>query len=173
MEKSSIDQVTQLNDALREIMRLGGEAGANVSRKIRRSTGVKVASAALAVLVELKGGALRLSRLADSVGLAQPTVTVYVQDLERKGLIARSRDENDRRGWILELTDQGRAIVEMVDRLRDSEMRSMLAGWSESDVVSLSRLLIRFKEDLVRSIRSTDDLGEATAAGENAEEAEV
>lgn len=166
MEKSSIDHVTQLDNALREIMRLGGEAGATVSRKIRRSTGVRIAPAALSVLVELKGTALRLSRLADSVGLAQPTVTVYVQDLERKGLVARSRDENDRRGWILELTDRGRTIVEMVDRLRDSEMRSMLADWSESDVVSLSCLLSRFKEDLVRSIRSIGDLAEATPDGD-------
>ena len=169
MEKSSIDHVTQLDDALREIVRLGGDAGATVSCNIRRLTGVRVAPAALAVLVKLKGTALRLSRLADSVGLAQPSVTVCVQDLERKGLIARSRDENDRRGWIIELTDRGRAIVEMVDRLRDSEMRSMLAEWSESDIVALSRLLTRFKEDLDRSIRSISDLAEATPGGDTQE----
>jgi hypothetical protein len=38
--------------------------------------------------------------------------------------------------------------------------------------VSLSRLLIRFKEDLVRSIRPTDDLGETTP-GDDTEEAGV
>ena len=49
----------------------------------------------------------------------------------------------------------------------------MLAGWSEADIGSFSDLLLRFKEDLARSIRSTVDLGEAMAAGENAEEPEV
>jgi hypothetical protein len=61
----------------------------------------------------------------------------------------------------------------MVDQLRGSEMRSILAGWSEADIGLFSDLLLRFKEDLARSIRSTVDLGEATAAGDNTEEAEV
>lgn len=168
MNKSSIDEVVDLDDALREIVRLGAEAGANLSRKLRKLTGVKVAPATLPVLVELRGTALRLSRLADSVGLAQPTVTVYVQDLERKGLILRTRDENDRRGWMIELTEQGREIVEMIDVLRHSDIRAVLAGWADSDIAALARLLTRFKDDMVRSIdesvkTQTED-AEATTA---------
>jgi DNA-binding MarR family transcriptional regulator len=170
VDQSSTDLVTQLDDALRDIMRLGGEAGASLSRKIRQLTGVKAAPAAIAVLVELKGTALRLSRLAESVGLAQPTVTVYVQDLERKDLIARTRDESDRRGWILELTDRGRETVELVDRIRRAEICSMLAEWSESDIASLSNLLSRFREDLTRAVRSTVALGER-ASDDGADEA--
>jgi MarR family transcriptional regulator, organic hydroperoxide resistance regulator len=168
VNKSSIDEVVDLDDALREIVRLGAEAGASLSRKLRGLTGVKVAPATLPVLVELRDTALRLSRLADSVGLAQPTVTVYVQDLERKGLILRTRDENDRRGWMIELTEQGREIVEMIDLLRHSDIRTVLAGWADSDIAALARLLTRFKDDMVRSIdeslkTQTDD-AEATIA---------
>ena len=79
----------QLEDVRREIMRLGGGAATNLSGKIRRLTGGRVAPAALAVLVELEGTPRRLSWLADSIGFAQPAVSVHVQKLDRK----------DRRSW--------------------------------------------------------------------------
>jgi DNA-binding MarR family transcriptional regulator len=50
---------------------------------------------------------LRMSDLAASVLLSQSGVTRLVDRLERDGLVARERCEDDARGWFAVLTDAG------------------------------------------------------------------
>jgi DNA-binding MarR family transcriptional regulator len=52
--------------------------------------------------------------LAVELGVAQPTVTDSLQALERKGLVTRGRDPIDGRRTRIDLTDAGRALVELV-----------------------------------------------------------
>jgi DNA-binding MarR family transcriptional regulator len=56
-------------------------------------------------------GAHRLGELARREGVAQPTMTKLVAGLERDRLVVRRADRNDRRGVIVELTADGRALV--------------------------------------------------------------
>jgi DNA-binding MarR family transcriptional regulator len=61
------------------------------------------------VLSTLTGGPRRITELAASQNVAQPTMTVAVQRLETRGLVTRERAEDDRRATNVVITDEGRA----------------------------------------------------------------
>ena len=52
------------------------------------------------------------TRLARGLMLSSAGVTSRIDRLERRGFVRRLADPNDRRGVIIELTDEGRAVVD-------------------------------------------------------------
>ena len=70
---------------------------------------------ATSVLATLRDtGPRRITELAESEGIAQPTVTTLVGRLERDGLVQRAPDPDDARAVRVHLTDAGRArLAEM------------------------------------------------------------
>ena len=57
------------------------------------------------------GGPLTIGEQAEHLGLSKATTTEMVNRLEAKGLVARLRDERDRRRVFVWLTDAGRRRV--------------------------------------------------------------
>jgi DNA-binding MarR family transcriptional regulator len=70
---------------------------------------------AASVLATLRdSGSRRITELAESEAIAQPTVTTLVGRLERDGLVQRAPDPDDARAVRVHLTDAGRArLAEM------------------------------------------------------------
>lgn len=60
-------------------------------------------------------GPIRASELADQLLVHKSAITVKVDKLEKKGLIERHRDQEDRRSVFLSLTEQGTEMYEMLD----------------------------------------------------------
>lgn len=59
----------------------------------------------------------RMSRVADSLGVAQSTATRLVEPLEREGLVERCSDTDDGRAVVAVLTDEGWELArQLVDR---------------------------------------------------------
>ncbi|WP_419787076.1 MarR family winged helix-turn-helix transcriptional regulator [Pseudodesulfovibrio sp.] len=56
----------------------------------------------------------RPSELAREQGITKASMSGLTQRLERQGLITRKGDEQDKRGTVLVLTDQGAALIERV-----------------------------------------------------------
>jgi DNA-binding MarR family transcriptional regulator len=71
-----------------------------------------------------------------------------VQSLERAELAVRSTDPTDRRASILELTDEGRIVLERTRSARRERFYSVLAEWPESDRTEFGRLLEQFNSSL-------------------------
>lgn len=61
-------------------------------------------------------GWLRLNELYDNVLLTQPSISRMVDRLEARGLIQRKTPENDRRGVLVGLTEEGAALQKKVGR---------------------------------------------------------
>jgi DNA-binding MarR family transcriptional regulator len=72
------------------------------------------------------GGPSRLADLATTLGVSPSTATRMCDRLVRKGLVARGRDDVDRREVNLSLTDAGRQVVDEVIERRRAEVREML-----------------------------------------------
>jgi len=60
---------------------------------------------------------LRMKELAARMGVTTGTLTVTVDRLEKRGLVARVPHESDRRSVLVELTDRGRTLFEEHHRL--------------------------------------------------------
>lgn len=77
--------------------------------------GAQVTMAQLRALFLLGSGApLPLTAVADGLGVSAASASETVERLVRQRLVARERDETDRRRVLLRPTDAGRAIVEAV-----------------------------------------------------------
>jgi len=89
-------------------------------------------------------GPLRLTDLAERVGLDASTVSRRVRDLEDKGLVSRTVDADDQRASLIELAPEGRRLLARGREAHRRLLEEALAGWSTEDVHVLGDLLRRF-----------------------------
>lgn len=101
------------------------------------------------VLHHIGGGLMTLTELATHLGLPMSTASVLVKRLDRRGLVRRDRDSADERRLRLQLTADGRRLVdadEILDRARlERALRRM--GRSGDDLIGL---LVRLADTLER-----------------------
>ena len=118
--------------------------------RLLRSAGVRLDRAGAALLSKLStgGDSLRVTDLAELLGVDAPTVTRKVQQLERDGLVVRQADPDDRRATRIRLTSTGRRTLEHVRRARRAWLDQMLEGWNDEELSTLADLLGRFADDL-------------------------
>src|SRR5262245_48416155 len=81
------------------------------------------------------------TRLGRGLLLSSAGVTSRLDRLERRGLVARLPDPDDRRGVIVELTDRGLALVDDAVAAKGENDRRLLARLDASDVQALEDLL--------------------------------
>ncbi len=77
--------------------------------------------------------------IAGEISLSQPTVTSIIDRLERKGLLKRERNQQDKRKVMLSLTDAGEATLENAPALmQESFIRSFnqLEDWEQTLILS-------------------------------------
>ncbi|WP_219417354.1 MarR family winged helix-turn-helix transcriptional regulator [Pseudonocardia nigra] len=99
--------------------------------------------------------------MGDLAGITLVTsggITQRVDRLESAGLVAREKDAHDGRVVHVQLTDEGRALIDRVTRAHFANEKEMLAGLGETEqrqLAKLLRLLERSLEDSeVRSASS-------------------
>ena len=87
------------------------------------------------------GGGMRLRDLGERLFIQPPSVTGVVDRLEREGLVARSRVEDDLRVRRVRLTDEGRAVIERVLAVHAGEIQALMSGLTAPQQATLARLL--------------------------------
>lgn len=121
------------------------------TNRARRLTGMDWTYSALLLLGGLRDSAsIRMSQLAESVGTTPPTVTKLIRDLESRGFITKSRDEQDGRASIISLTEDGRSTAAAIGRERLEELGHVLADWTDEDLESFIGLFERLRADMRR-----------------------
>lgn len=108
------------------------------SRQLVQSHGMTGPQALLMnEIVRSKG--LTGSELAKRVSLSQATVTDVVKRLESRGLLTRTRSEDDKRRVMLCATEAGRAVVKgsvPLLQLRFQERLAELREWEQTQLLS-------------------------------------
>ena len=104
-------------------------------------------------------GHQRLGALATAFGLDPSTITRQVQALERAGLVSRRSDDEDRRASILDLTEEGRTVLEHTRSYRRARLQQILDDWPGADRAELARLLTKFNDSIQRLVDEDRALG--------------
>lgn len=73
-------------------------------------------------------GGVRISRLAQDEGIRTPTVSNALHQLEKRGLIERTRDPVDKRGVLVRVTPHGERLLEEVGAERTAYLTKMLSA---------------------------------------------
>jgi DNA-binding MarR family transcriptional regulator len=106
-ERWTTDSVeTGITRSLRRIIRAVGLYSRELLRRRNLTT------TQLATLRQLaRRGRLAAGEVARGISVSQATITGVLDRLERRGLVTRSRDPEDRRRVVIELTEAGREAV--------------------------------------------------------------
>lgn len=91
-------------------------------------------------------GNVKAADLSELLDLSRPSITRILNDLERRELIKRSIDTNDRRSINIELTEVGMAALERANgRIREIAAR-LVAALGDADVDKLLELMDKMTE---------------------------
>jgi DNA-binding MarR family transcriptional regulator len=140
--------IDQIGAALEVVARSLTQA--RLHERLLQAAGVRLDRAGAALLHKLyiHPESLRVSTLADLLGVDAPTVTRKVQQLEHDGLVVRQSDPDDRRATRIGLSTTGRRTLERVLEARRSWLEGLFEQWSEADLATYASLLGRFSSTL-------------------------
>lgn len=93
-------------------------------------------------------GPVRPSALADSLYIDLSTVSRQLAALETSGWVARERDPDDRRAFLVRATDEGRRVLGANLAARRALLKDLLTDWSEQDRLDFAHLLGRLNKTL-------------------------
>jgi DNA-binding MarR family transcriptional regulator len=115
-----------------------------------QAAGVRLdrAGAALLHKLYLHRNPLRVTTLADLLGIDAPNVTRKIQQLEHEGFVVRHSDPDDRRATRIELSPAGRRTLRRVLDARRAWLGGLLEHWREADLVTFASVLGRFSTTL-------------------------
>ena len=108
---------------------------------------------------------LRMTELADRLGIVPRSVTTVVDALERAGLVRREIDPRNRRAIRLHLTDSGRAVRDDLREARRSAAEELFAPLSDDGRRALGELLSQLDRELAATPAATGEDGEDGRSG--------
>jgi DNA-binding MarR family transcriptional regulator len=127
-----------------------------VHERLLQAAGVRIdrAGGALLYMLQAHGESVRVTGLADLLGVDPPTVTRKIQQLERDGLVARHADVEDHRATRIGLTPNGRRTLERVLKARRVWFDRLLEGWDDVDLAAFAAMLRRFAASLENDLEA-------------------
>ena len=111
---------------------------ARLTRLLMRSGAHEISRTEVGVLATLSEGPRRITQLAMTEALAQPTVTQLIDKLEGRELVSRSRSEEDGRVVLVAITAAGAKALETVRALIRANMREALADLPDAELTELA-----------------------------------
>jgi DNA-binding MarR family transcriptional regulator len=135
MIREAIDTSTTAERLRPVLLRLAREL-----RKETEALGVTGRQAALLWLVREHPG-LTLGELAELERISAPSLSAHVDRLERAGLLARVRSNEDRRRVGLQLTPDGSSLLRRVRRRRTTWLAQRLAALGDGDLEAIDRAI--------------------------------
>jgi DNA-binding MarR family transcriptional regulator len=98
-------------------------------------------------------GCLTMNELSDTMNLSNSTMTRMVDQLVQKGLVRRKADESDRRIVLVELTDQGQATRDTLEKALQGLFGQILDGIPADE----RPLILHALEQVTRSVAQVLD----------------
>jgi DNA-binding MarR family transcriptional regulator len=121
------------------LSQVGAHAAQRFAERIAE-LGVSPADVGLLRMIAAQPGRSQRS-LAEEMGVVPSRVVVLIDGLERKGLVERRREPQNRRNHALHLTDAGREVMAGVRRMRPPLEQEIAAGLDAEQRALLEKLL--------------------------------
>ncbi|MGJ9372269.1 MarR family winged helix-turn-helix transcriptional regulator [Nesterenkonia sp. CF4.4] len=97
-----------------------------MEKRLYSSTGLRLSDYNLMLLLaEAEDHQLRMGELAEGMVFSPSRLSYQVKSLQKRGLIDRFADAEDRRGMTAQLTDEGHRVFEEASRLHGTHIRQL------------------------------------------------
>ena len=93
-----------------------------------------------------KEGEKSMSAIAKQVGVTVGTLTIAINSLVKKGYVARSRSEKDRRVVLVSLSEKGRSAWDYYQKFLKSMVQAMRDGLDASQCEVLVQAMINLRK---------------------------
>ena len=140
------DQIPPIEALVRQLYGLG-----MVQRDIARHAMAELGTQGFHALAVLQvHGPLRVSDVAQRLGVDLSVASRQIASLAAEGFVERREDSRDRRAQLVAVTRSGRRVLRESHRRMVAAFTRVLEGWSDEDVNALSSGLERLREDFAR-----------------------
>jgi DNA-binding MarR family transcriptional regulator len=123
-------------------------------RSLSPASGLSMTAAATLAGIE-RLGPQRLTLLATREGVTQPAMTQLISRLEDAGLVRREASRSDGRVVLVDITDQGRAVLAQRRAARGERLTSIISQLSAEHQAALAAALPAL--DALASVPREDD----------------
>lgn len=131
---------------------------ARAHEHLLKEAGVRLDRAGSALLFKLHVHGeepLRVSDVAELLGIDTPSVTRKLQQLERLGYVTSVPDPDDKRAKRISLTASGKKTIDRMLVAMNKRLTRLFAGWTDDEVAPFAASLERFAQAL--TIEMEDD----------------
>lgn len=90
-------------------------------------------------------GDLNICQIMSKILATSGNLTVVIRNLEKQGLVKRLKDPDDKRAYLISLTDEGHALTERVFPQQLAVLEKYLAIFSETEKVKMTEDLNRLR----------------------------
>lgn len=90
-------------------------------------------------------GRLSTGEVMEKILSTSGNIPVIVKNLEKDGFITREQDESDKRRFILDLTDKGRDLMDVIVPENLKFMDELISLWDDDDKKELIILMNKFR----------------------------
>ena len=140
------DQRPPIEALVRQLYRLG-----MVQRDIARHAMAELGTQGFVALGVLEvHGPLRISEVAQRLGVDLSVASRQIAALAAEGYVERREDARDRRAQLVAVTRAGRRALRESHRRMVAAFTRVLESWSDEDVDALTGGLERLREDFAR-----------------------
>lgn len=93
-------------------------------------------------------GPMRMRDLCARLGLTTGTLTVTIDKLEKARLVSRVPNPDDRRSWVIELTEEGKKLHIQHSAYHRSLVREAACSFTDEEIARFSEYLKRFVDGM-------------------------
>jgi DNA-binding MarR family transcriptional regulator len=125
-----------------------------------KEAGVRLDRAGSALLFKLfrhQSEALRVSDLAELLGIDTPSVTRKIQQLERLGYVTSVSDPEDKRAKRISLTRSGEKTIERMLSAIHKRLARLFTDWTSEELTPFVASLERFATSLTNEMENDRD----------------
>ena len=100
------------------------------------------------IVLKLEGRELTQIEIGERLVTSRANITSLIDRLEDKCFVKRKDVENDRRIYMIHLTEQGRRIVDKVEKAYVGKVEEIMSHLNESECKTISKSLEKLRESL-------------------------
>ena len=89
---------------------------------------------------------MTVGEIKDTILSSNGTIPVIINNLEKSGMVQRAKDASDHRKSVIELTDQGRKLIELVCPENEKMYKERFGVWTEEEKKDLIRLIAKYEK---------------------------
>ncbi len=91
---------------------------------------------------------MTVGEIKDTILSSNGTIPVIINNLEKQGMVIRTKDSDDHRRSLVMLTEKGRELIEQVNPENEKMYADRFSVWTQKEKKELIRLIEKYHKEI-------------------------